>query len=53
MAVGTTDYEWQRAFPIDLIKYMAVRLFYERELVTLACQDKLAIPAPMLRFGLT
>ena len=37
------DYEWQRAYPIDLIKYMAVRLFYERELVALACQDKLAI----------
>ncbi len=38
------DYEWQGAYPIDLIKYMAVRLFYERELVSLACQDKLAIP---------
>lgn len=37
-------YDWQNAFPIDLVKYMAVRLFYERELVTLACQDKLAIP---------
>jgi len=39
-----TDYEWQNAFPIDLIKYMAIRLFYERELVLLACQEKLAIP---------
>ena len=39
-----TDYEWQDAFPIDLIKYMAIRLFYERELVMLACQEKLAIP---------
>ena len=39
-----TDYEWQNAFPIDLIKYMAIRLFYERELVMLACQEKLAIP---------
>jgi uncharacterized protein len=38
------DYEWQNAFPIDLIKYMAIRLFYERELVMLACQEKLAIP---------
>lgn len=37
------DYEWQRAFPIDLVMYMAVRLFYERELTALACQDKLAI----------
>lgn len=39
-----SDYDWQNAFPIDLVKYMAVRLFYERELVTLACQGKLAIP---------
>jgi uncharacterized protein YbcC (UPF0753/DUF2309 family) len=39
-----TDYAWQNAFPIDLIKYMAIRLFYERELVMLACQEKLAIP---------
>ena len=38
-----TDYEWQNAFPIDLIKYMAIRLFYERELVMLACQEKLGI----------
>jgi uncharacterized protein YbcC (UPF0753/DUF2309 family) len=38
------DYEWQEAYSIDLIKYMAIRLFYERELVALACQDKLAIP---------
>lgn len=39
-----SDYDWQNAFPIDLVKYMAVRLFYERELVTVACQDTLAIP---------
>ena len=39
-----TDYAWQSAFPIDLIKYMAIRLFYERELVMLTCQEKLAIP---------
>ena len=38
-----TDYDWQNTFPIDLIKYMAIRLFYERELVMLACQEKLAI----------
>jgi uncharacterized protein YbcC (UPF0753/DUF2309 family) len=39
-----TDYAWQNAFPIDLIRYMAIRLFYERELVMLTCQEKLAIP---------
>ena len=38
------DYEWQSAFPIDLIKYMAVRIFYERELVDLVCRTKLDIP---------
>ncbi len=38
-----SDHEWQRAFPIDLVKYMAVRLFYEKELVSLACQHKLGI----------
>jgi len=38
------DYEWQSAYPIDLIKYMAVRIFYERELVGLACRAKLGIP---------
>jgi uncharacterized protein YbcC (UPF0753/DUF2309 family) len=38
------DYEWQSTYPIDLVKYMAVRLFYERELVSLACRAKLAIP---------
>ncbi|CAI2717557.1 DUF2309 domain-containing protein [Nitrospina watsonii] len=39
-----SDYEWQRAFPIDLVQYMAVRLFYEREIVALACRERLAIP---------
>lgn len=38
------DYEWQSAYPIDLIKYMAVRIVYERELVGLACRTKFDIP---------
>ncbi len=38
------DYEWQNAYPTNLIKYMAVRIFYERELVGLACRSKLGIP---------
>ncbi len=38
------NYEWQNAYPIDLVKYMAVRIFYERELVGLACRSRLAIP---------
>ncbi|MGB0911571.1 MAG: putative inorganic carbon transporter subunit DabA, partial [Nitrospirales bacterium] len=37
------DYEWQNANRIDMVKYLAVRLFYEKELVAVACQDKLGI----------
>ena len=39
-----SGYHWQNANRIDLIKYLAVRLFYEKELVAVACQDKLGIP---------
>ncbi len=38
------DHEWQTAFPIDLVQYLAVRLFYERESVHRVCQDRLGIP---------
>lgn len=38
-----SDYEWQNAYRIDLVKYLAVRLFYERELVALACQTHFGI----------
>jgi uncharacterized protein YbcC (UPF0753/DUF2309 family) len=37
------DHEWQKVFRIDLVKYLAVRMFYEKELVALACQDKFGI----------
>ncbi|HSE58071.1 MAG TPA: DUF2309 domain-containing protein, partial [Nitrospiraceae bacterium] len=33
-----TDYPWQEAYRIDLVKYLAVRLFYEREWVEAACR---------------
>ena len=36
-----TAYPWQEAYRIDLVKYLAVRLFYERELVATACQNAL------------
>ncbi len=36
-------YEWQAAFPASLVKYLAIRLFYERELVSTACQAQLGI----------
>lgn len=38
-----SEHEWQRAFPIDLVKYMAVRLFYEKELVATTCREKLGV----------
>ena len=37
------DYEWQAAHPIDLVQYLAVRLFYERELIEQACRSELGI----------
>jgi uncharacterized protein YbcC (UPF0753/DUF2309 family) len=38
------DYPWQQAHPIDLIQYLAVRLFYVRQLVDQWCQSELGIP---------
>ena len=37
------DYEWQSSYPIDLVHYLAVRLWYERELVQQSCRQLLAI----------
>lgn len=34
-------YEWQEVYPASLIKYLAIRLFYESELVRKACQAEL------------
>ena len=36
-------YEWQAAFPASLVKYLAIRLFYEKELVSRACRKELGI----------
>jgi len=36
-------YPWQTRYPIDLVKYLAVRLFYEREFVDLRCRERLGI----------
>lgn len=38
-----STYQWQAAYPIDLVQYLAVRLFYERELVDQTCRAKLGI----------
>lgn len=53
-----SEYEWQSVYPIDLAQYLAVRLWYERELVQQACREVLgidgnleAIAAEMQRTG--
>lgn len=38
-----SEYEWQIANPIDLGQFLAVRLWYERELVQQACRNQLGI----------
>lgn len=38
-----TGFPWQQDFPIDLVKYLAVRLFYEHHLVDAACRARLEI----------
>ncbi len=37
------DYPWQQAYPASLVKYLAIRLWYARELVHTVCQDALGI----------
>jgi uncharacterized protein YbcC (UPF0753/DUF2309 family) len=37
------DYDWQASYPIHLSQYLAVRLWYERELVEKHCQAKWGI----------
>ena len=36
-------YPWQQAYPMNLVKYLAVRLWYERELVDHACREDLGM----------
>ena len=37
------DYPWQQAHPVGLVKFLAIRLWYARELVRQACKDHLGI----------
>lgn len=37
------DYPWQQAYPISLVKFLAVRLWYVRELVRNVCREELGI----------
>jgi uncharacterized protein YbcC (UPF0753/DUF2309 family) len=34
---------WQRAYPVGLVKFLAIRLWYVRELVQKACHEELGI----------
>ncbi|MBH0190024.1 MAG: DUF2309 family protein, partial [Nitrospira sp.] len=37
------DYPWQQTHPVSLVKFLAIRLWYARELVQTACRDYLDI----------
>jgi uncharacterized protein YbcC (UPF0753/DUF2309 family) len=37
------EYAWQQTHPVSLVKYLAVRLWYERVLVQKACHEELGI----------
>ena len=37
------DYPWQRAYPAGLVKFLAIRLWYARELVQKTCREELGI----------
>ena len=41
------QYPAQHEYPIDLVDYLAVRLFYEVELVAAACQKNLGVPSTL------
>jgi len=36
-------HEWQETYPVDLTQYLAVRVWYEREIVKQACASELGI----------
>ncbi|MGB4995934.1 MAG: putative inorganic carbon transporter subunit DabA, partial [Nitrospira sp.] len=38
-----TGYAWQQAYPVGLVKFLAVRLWYVRELVQKVCREELGI----------
>lgn len=37
------EYAWQRVYPVGLVKLLAIRLWYERELIQKACREELGI----------
>ncbi len=44
---GQPGYPWQEAYPASVVKYLAVRLFYERELVAGQCRRALGTEGTM------
>lgn len=38
-----TEYEWQQAYPIDLVQILAIRLWYEREWASKICQKEIGM----------
>ncbi|MBX3236736.1 MAG: DUF2309 domain-containing protein [Nitrospiraceae bacterium] len=38
-----SDYAWQQNYPVGLVKFLAIRLWYVRELVQKACREELGI----------
>lgn len=37
------EYPWQQAYPVGLVKFLAIRLWYARELVQKVCREELDI----------
>jgi len=37
------EYPWQQAYPVGLVKFLAIRLWYARELVQKVCREELGI----------
>ena len=42
-ARNSRDYDWQQAYPASLVQFLAIRLWYVRELVQKACREELGI----------
>jgi hypothetical protein len=38
-----TDHDWQEAYPAYLVDFLAIRLWYEKELTSIACRNELNI----------
>jgi uncharacterized protein len=41
------EYHWQQRYPIELVEYLAVRVFYERHLVDACCRKTWGVPGAL------